>query len=160
MIFMIVAMDNERAIGKGGAIPWKLPQDIRWFRDITIGHTVVMGRKTLESIGGALKGRENIVLSRNPVFSVSGCHVMRSVEGVLLCNCGGAEMFIIGGEQVYRQFMPYTDRIYITEIDHRFGGDRFFPSVLTSEWREIWREKGVKEDDNPYDYRHLIYERR
>ncbi len=69
-------------------------------------------------------------------------------------------MFIIGGEQVYRQFMPYTDRIYITEIDHRFGGDRFFPSVLTSEWREIWREKGVKEDDNPYDYRHLIYERR
>jgi len=156
MIAMIAAVDLDGAISKSGVIPWRIPRDLKWFKYHTLENTVVMGRKTFESIGCALSGRTNIILSKNTSFEAAGCIVMRSVEEVLSIQKIQGNLFIIGGEQIYRQFMPYANMIFLTRIDNRFDGDKFFPKVNYEEWTEKHREKGVKDKDNPYDYWHIV----
>jgi dihydrofolate reductase len=159
MISLIAACDQQNAIAKDDVIPWEIPEDLKWFRDKTMGHTVVMGRNTFESIGGPLIGRKNIVLSRNTSYKATGCVCLHSVEEVLSIHNKKEEMFIIGGEEVYKLFLPFAEKIYLTKIEQNFEGDKFFPKLSDAEWAEKTRHKGVKDDNNPYDYWYIELER-
>ena len=126
MICIIAAYDKNRVIGRDGALPWSLKKDMERFKNITFGHTVVMGRKTYDSIGHPLKNRRNIVFSRDGLFSAEGCESCGSVDDILTL-AENEPVFIVGGESIYRLFIDYADILYITEIDAIFTGDRFFP---------------------------------
>jgi dihydrofolate reductase len=129
IISIIAAMADNRVIGRGGAIPWDIAADRRRFRELTMGHPVIMGRRTFESIGRPLPGRSNIILSRKPSFRAEGCIVANSLEDALLA-CGDAdEVFICGGEELYRQALATADRIFLTVIHQGFDGDAFFPPI-------------------------------
>ncbi len=126
MISLIVAMSQNRVIGREGQIPWHLSEDLKRFKQITMGHPVVMGRKTFESIGKPLPGRENIVLTRDPHFNPPGVTLIHAVDEILNMN---GEIFVIGGAEIYKQFLPQSDKIYLTLIDDEFDGDAFFPEI-------------------------------
>jgi len=155
MISLIAACDDENAIAKDDIIPWSIPEDLKWFKAKTLGHTVVMGRKTFESIGKPLVERVNIVLSTNPSYNAEGCICLHSLEDVLAKHNENDEMFILGGEQIYRLFLPIAGRIYLTRIEYRFGGNKFFPSLSNDEWEVTNKNKGLKNEENPYDYWHI-----
>jgi dihydrofolate reductase len=129
IISIIAAMADNRVIGRGGAIPWDIPADRRRFRELTMGHPVIMGRKTFESIGRPLPGRTNIVLSRKPDFRAEGCIVANSLEDALRACCGAEDVFICGGEELYRQALPMADRIFLTVVHHPCSGDAYFPPL-------------------------------
>lgn len=128
-INIIAAMAENRVIGCGRDIPWDLADDRRRFREVTWGHPVVMGRRTFESLAGPLRGRLNIVLSNHPDFHPDGCEVARCLERALELAGGADEVFICGGEEVYRQAMSLADRIYLTVLHRDFDGDVFFPEI-------------------------------
>jgi dihydrofolate reductase len=129
-ISLIVAMAQNRVIGRGGSIPWKIPGEQKLFKRITIGHSLIMGRKTHEDIGRPLPGRLNIVVSRRQDYRPAGCLVADSLEAALdLCPAGETEVFIIGGGQLFREALPMADRIYATVIPAAFPGDTFFPEI-------------------------------
>jgi len=155
MITLIAACDNESAIAKDDIIPWSIPEDLKWFKAKTSGHTVVMGRKTFESIGKPLAGRTNIVLSKNTSYKAEGCSSLHSLEEVLARYKDQDEMFIIGGEEIYKLFLPIVDKILLTQIEYRFGGNKFFPVLLNDEWEVTNKLKGIKNEENPYDYWHI-----
>ncbi|MFD0868862.1 MULTISPECIES: dihydrofolate reductase [Paenibacillus] len=156
---LIAAMDRNRVIGRDNDIPWKLPKDQMFFRQTTMGHPIVMGRKNYESMGRPLPGRRNIVLTRNPDYRAEGCEVVASPEEALALVAADPEVFIIGGEEVYRLFLPYAHRLVLTMIDHEFGGDTFFPEVNEEEWKLISVTPGVTDERNPYRYDFHVYER-
>lgn len=156
----LVAMDRNRVIGKDNDLPWRLPADLAYFKKKTTGHTILMGRKTYESIGRPLPNRLNVILTKNKHFTAEGCIVVHSVEEALaLMNKKEDEYFIIGGSDLFKQFFPYVDRMYITFIDEEFEGDTFFPEIDMSDWKLISKEKGKKDEKNRYDYEFLVYER-
>ncbi|OXM83673.1 dihydrofolate reductase [Paenibacillus rigui] len=162
MISFILAMDENRAIGLNNQLPWRLPEDLAYFRRTTSEHTVLMGRKTFESIGRPLPKRHNVILTRDPHFRAKGCEVVHSTDEIV--NKYGAsaeqeELFVIGGAEVYRMLLPYADRLYITEIAHAFEADAFFEPLHAADWTEVSRVKGPKDDKNPYDYEFVLYER-
>lgn len=159
MISFIVAMDKNRVIGRNNKLPWHLPADLAYVKKTTMGHPLLMGRKTYESIGRPLPGRTNIVFTRNPHYEAEGCVVVHSVEEAIR-KFGDGELFIFGGAVIYRLFLPVADRMYVTEIEHEFEGDTFFPEIDPAEWREISRVKGVRDEKNPYDYYFVVYERK
>lgn len=162
MISLLVAMDQNRLIGRNNQLPWHLPEDLRYFKKTTMGHTIIMGRKTFESIGKPLPGRENMVMSRNRNFQPEGCVVIHSWEPVMERNSRNPdqEIFVIGGQRLFEQAIAFADRMYITEIDEQFEGDTFFPAFDPSEWQLISKTKGKKDDQNPYDYSFCVYERK
>jgi dihydrofolate reductase len=160
MISIIVAMDKNRVIGAKNEIPWKLPADLRRFRDITIGHTVIMGRKTYETIGRALPHRINIVVTRQRDFAPAGCVAVDSIEKALAISSEIDEIFFIGGGEIYSQIMPRAERLYVTEIDAEFPGSVFFPEINPFEWRLMERITGKMDEKNPYEHKFVIYERR
>jgi len=129
IISIIAAMADNRVIGRGGAIPWDMPADRRRFRALTMGHPVIMGRKTFESIGSPLPGRTNIILSRDEAFRADGCSVARSLEDALLACAGAGEVFICGGEELYRQALPLAERIFLTVVHQDCDGDALFPPI-------------------------------
>ncbi|MBP2018386.1 dihydrofolate reductase [Symbiobacterium terraclitae] len=149
MIILIAAMDRNRVIGRDGRMPWRLPAEMRHFRRTTMGHVVVMGRRTYESIGGPLKGRTNIVLTRDRSFRAPGCEVRHSVAEVL---ADPRPLFVIGGAELYRQFLPHADEMILTRIDHEFQGDTFFPAWEASEWELVEATPHPRDDENPYDF--------
>jgi len=156
---LIVAMDRNGVIGAGGRLPWRIPPDLRRFKQITMGKPIVMGRRTHESIGRVLPGRENIVLTRDVRFAAAGCTVLHGREE-LLAHCAAApEIFIMGGAEVYRQFMDSADRIYLTQVHADFAGDTYFPELDRSQWREAEREDFAADDANPYPHSFVILER-
>jgi len=157
MITLIAACDDENAIAKDDITPWSIPEDLKWFKAKTLGHTVVMGRKTFESIGKPLTGRVNIVLSTNHAYKAEGCICLHSLEDVLAKHNENDEMFIIGGEQIYRLFLPIAGTIYLTRIEYRFEGNKFFPVLSNDEWKTTNKLKGLKNDKNPYDYWHIEF---
>lgn len=158
---MIVAHDRNRGIGKNNAMPWHLPADLAFLKKNTIGKTIVMGRPTFEAIGRPLPRRRNIILTHRADFKAEGVEVMHSLEEVIEANeREGEEWVIFGGSDVYEQAFPYADRLYITYIDESFEVDRFFPQYNVDEWQLMWKEKGSKDEKNPYDYWFQIYERR
>ncbi|NHM29240.1 dihydrofolate reductase [Bacillus sp. C11] len=160
MISFIWAMDEERAIGKNNQLPWYLPEDLKFFKRVTMGHPIAMGRKTHESIGRALPGRENIIITRNKGYKSEGCTVFYSVEDfVAYSRQIEDEIFVIGGAEIFKETFEYADKLYLTMIDYRFGGHTFFPEFNLSEWKLVSNEKGIKDEKNPYDYEFCIYVR-
>ena len=161
MISFIVATDENGVIGKNNQIPWYLPDDLKRFKKITMGHPIVMGRKTFESIGKPLPGRENIVLTKNKKLELKGCTVFHS-EKELIDYCKrlkDEEIFVIGGANLFKIFLPYVDRIYLTKIYKRFEGDVFFPEIDFTQYVISSKEKGIKDEKNPYDYEYIIYDK-
>ena len=152
IISLIAAMDQNRLIGKGNCLPWRLPADMRHFRKLTLGKPVVMGRRTFESIGKPLAKRTNIVLTRDPHFSVGGCIVARSVDEALREADGCEEVMIIGGYSVYKQFLDCAERFYLTQIHECFEGDVYFPAFELSDWCEVKRTGHEPNSDNPHSY--------
>lgn len=161
MISFILAMDENRVIGKDNQLPWHLPEDLKFFKQVTMGHPIAMGRKTHESIGRILPGRENIIITRQPNFKCEGCTVFYSVqEFVNYCRKQNDEIFVIGGAEIFKETFQYADRLYITMIHEKFEGDTFFLEFDESEWELNSSEKGIKNDKNPYDYEFRIYQRK
>ncbi len=169
MISLIAAVARNGAIGRNQQLPWRLPEDMRYFRETTSGKTVIMGRKTWESLPPAyrpLPNRRNIVVSRNPAYLPGGGDLACSIDDALRLAGDAAEVFIIGGEELYRQTMPLATRLYITEVAEECPGDAFFPVVASGEWREISRRVGRSRaagsalgDQAPaFDF--VVYERR
>ncbi|MBO9129348.1 dihydrofolate reductase [Bacillus sp. 165] len=156
MISLIWAMDDNCTIGKNNDLPWRLPADLGYFKKVTYGHPVVMGRKTYESIGKPLPGRENIVVTRNKEYQPEGVTVVHSLEEV---QAQEKDVFVIGGAQLYKQALPLADRLYVTHIHEVFEGDTYFPQFEKEEWQVITQEQGIRDEKNPYDYEFVVYER-
>jgi dihydrofolate reductase len=163
---IIVAAASNGVIGRNNALPWHLPGDLQYFKRITMGKPVVMGRKTFESIGRPLPGRTNVVISRDPGFSAAGVKVVASLEAALKLATdiamidGVEELVVIGGEQIYREALPMAQRIYLTEVHADVEGDAVLPPVRWEEWSEISRERHAASGTNPYDYSFVVFERR
>ena len=136
--FIIAALDRNGIIGKDGRMPWHIREDLAWFKKQTLGHKLIMGRKTWLSLGKALVGRENIVLSRDPGFSPSEAIAIRDFAD-LIAFCGSEECFVIGGEQIFRLFLDRASRLYLTTIKAEFEGDTRFPAIDRNDWRLIYR---------------------
>ncbi|MQR96202.1 dihydrofolate reductase [Fictibacillus phosphorivorans] len=149
---IIAAMDVNRVIGKDNDLPWRLPRDWKYVQEVTMGKTIVLGRKNFESIGRALPGRKNIVLTRKSNFSSQDCIILHSINDVLKICEGDEEVVIFGGEEIYTQFMPMVTKLYLTKIHHVFEGDTYFPEINEKDWKEISRVRGVKDQENPYTY--------
>ena len=158
MISIIFAMGKNNAIGYNNKMPWHLPADLAYFKKVTMGQPVIMGRKTFESIGKPLPHRTNIVITRDKSFSVDGCITADSIEKAKE-QVNGSEAFIIGGAEIYAAFLPIADKLYITEIDSDFEADTFFPKIDYAEWKLVSSQAGVKDEKNPYDYKFLVYEK-
>lgn len=158
MLSLIAAMGKNRVIGSNNRLPWSLPADLAYFKAITVGHTVVMGRKTYQSIGHPLTNRTNIVLSANPELQFAGCAMARTIDEILELS-KKEDLFVIGGATVYREFLPCADKLYLTLIDAEFEGDVFFPE-LDSKWCLVSRRRGTQNSQNPFRYDFLVYERR
>lgn len=132
---MIAAVGRNGEIGINNKLPWDIPEDMKRFREVTRGHTVIMGRKTHESIGRPLPNRTNIVISMDPEYKAQGCVVVNSVEDALLRSKNDGEVFVIGGGHIYEAALPYVDRIYLTEINADFSADTYFPKFDRNEWK-------------------------
>lgn len=156
---LIAAMDRNRLIGKDNALPWRLPADLQHFKRVTMGKPVLMGRKTYESIGRALPGRENIVITRNRDFTAEGCTVLHSIDEALQHAAQHDEVMVIGGANFYEQLLPRADRLYLTLIDGAFEGDAWFPQWNEGEWQEVASEAYEPDENNPYGYRFVTLER-
>jgi dihydrofolate reductase len=156
---LIAALARNRAIGRDNAMPWRLPEDLRRFKRLTLGHAVIMGRKTFESIGSPLPGRDNIVITRSRDWSPPGCAVAHSLDAALASAESRSEAFVIGGAQIYALAMPLAQRLYLTEIERDFDGDAFFPEYDRSAWREVSRERRVEGGAEGFGYAFVEYER-
>lgn len=157
---LIAAVSRNRVIGKDGDLPWHLPADFRFFKRTTTGHPLVMGRKTFESLGGALPNRTNIVVTRTKDYGGDGIRVARSLdEGIAMGRELDSEVFIGGGEAIFRDALPKADRMILTWIDEEFEGDTFFPEFDSKEWREVSREEHEPDEKNRWPYAFVVYER-
>ena len=145
LISLIAAIGRNRVIGKDNSLPWKLPEDMKRFKELTLGKPVVMGRKTFESIGKSLPNRKNIIITRDRNFSADGCITVHSVGEALKSAKGSEEIMIIGGEQIFKEFLPTANRMYLTFIDEDFEGDAYFPEYNENEWKEAKREEHKNE---------------
>ena len=159
MISIIAAVAGNRIIGKENRLPWRLPADMEHFKRMTSGHTVIMGRKTFESIGNPLPGRKNVVLSKDANFKADGCRVIHSLDEALEL-AKDEEVFVIGGAELYAGFMDYAERLYITLIGEDFEGDVHFPKIDTDNWILVSKVKGARDEMNPYNYYFLTYVKR
>lgn len=149
---IIVAMANNHVIGNQNQLPWHLPADLKHFKALTLGKSIIMGRKTYESIGKPLPQRRNIIISRQKDLSIPGCEVVGSLEDALTLIEGDAEGMIIGGSQIFLAALPLVSKIYLTVIQHDFNGDIFFPELDMSQWQEISREDHTPDEKNLYPY--------
>lgn len=157
-ISMIAAAASNGVIGANNRLPWRLPAEMAYFVDQTKGKTVLMGRKTFESLKGPLKNRTNVILSRTLADAPEGCELVRSAEEALM-RYGGEELMVIGGEEIYRLMLPYADRILLTEIGQAFEGDARFPELSPNEWKPVSRTPGVRDEQNDLPYEFVVYER-
>ena len=160
IISLIVAMDRNGVIGADGALPWHLPADLRHFRAVTMGKPIVMGRRTHESIGRPLPGRENIVLTRDRDYGSAGCTVLHSLDEVTQHCAGSGEIMIMGGADIYAQALPLAERIYLTRVQAAVDGDTYFPELDARQWRAISREDHRADEANPHAYSFIVLERR
>jgi dihydrofolate reductase len=159
-VSIIVAVaGSKRVIGKEGNMPWNIPEELKRFKEITLGHPIIMGRKTHESIGKALPGRTNIIITRDPAYTTAGCIVVDSLEKALQhakLVPGNDEIFVIGGGEIYKQALPIADKLYLTVIHQEIEGDTFFPDY--SEFKNVIKESDEYESDG-FKYRFLELER-
>ena len=153
MIALVVAMAENRVIGKENKLIWHLPADLKFFKNLTTGHPIIMGRKTYESIGKPLPNRTNIIITRQADFTAEGCLVAHSLtEALMMAQQLDSDIFVIGGAEIYKQAMFLADTIYLTEVHHTFEGDTFFPEIDSVLWQETSREEHKADEKNPYDY--------
>jgi dihydrofolate reductase len=157
---LIVARARNGVIGRDGELPWRLREDLAHFKRTTMGHPIVMGRKTWESIGRPLPGRRNIVVTRSADYAAEGAEVAGSLEAALARCAGAAEIFVIGGAELYAQALATAQRLIVTEIDADFEGDVHFPAPDRDTWRETAREHLVPTPERPFAMDFVIYERR
>lgn len=162
IISQIVATSLNNVIGKNNALPWKMPTDMAYFKNITWGHHIVTGRRNYEAEGKALPGRVNIVLTRNLDYKIpDGIVVQRFDDAIsIAAQVDEEELFVVGGAEIYKLAMPYTDRIYLTRIHANIEGDTFYPEPDWSEWKEISKESHKKDEQNPYDFDFIVFERK
>jgi dihydrofolate reductase len=157
IVSLIVAIDEDNGIGKDNKLPWHLPADLKHFKTLTTGHTIVMGRKTFDSIGKPLPNRRNIIISRQQDLAVEGTEVVQSLpEALNLCEDEN-EIFIIGGAQIFKYAMPLANILYLTIIHHTFEADTFFPEIDQKNWIEEQRTKYRSDDKNNYPYTFIKY---
>ncbi|MGG0791294.1 dihydrofolate reductase [Peribacillus simplex] len=161
MISLIVAMDQNRVIGKNNELPWHLPADLQYFKKVTMGHPIIMGRKTFESIGRVLPGRENVIVTRNQDFKAEGCVVLHDIEQIkTFADSRDEEVFVIGGAEIFKEILPVTDRLYITEIHETFEGDTFFPMIDENQWDKISSNSGSIDEKNRYAHDFIILQKK
>lgn len=157
MISIIAAIAKNGVIGNNNTLPWHLPVDLKYFRNTTMGHAIVMGRRNHEDIGKALPGRRNIVLTRDENFSAENCEIAHSIDEVLGMIDRKDETFIIGGAEIYLSFLPYADKLYITHIDVDVDGDVVFPKYNSGEWELESEETHAVDSKNPLSCRFSVY---
>ena len=156
MISIIVATSKNRVIGNNNSLIWKLPADLKRFKQITTGNTIVMGRKTYESIGKPLPNRRNIIITRDTNYLVDNCEIVNSIEeALMLCN---NDCFIIGGGEIYKQSIDIADKIYLTLVQEDFEGDTYFPEI-GKEWTKVIREDFEPDENNAHKYSFINYEK-
>ncbi|EIJ33669.1 type 3 dihydrofolate reductase [Thiothrix nivea] len=159
MLSLIAAIARNRVIGYEGGMPWHLPADLAWFKRNTLGKPIIMGRKTWDSIGRALPGRRNLVISRDTTFQPTGAERAASPDAALGMVEGVPEAMIVGGAQVYQHFLPHATRLYLTLIDADVLGDTFFPDYNQFQWRELEHHDHPADPNNPYPCTFLVLER-
>ena len=162
MLSIIVAKAKNNVIGKDNQLLWHLSDDLKRFKKLTTGHTIIMGRKTFESLGRVLPNRKHIVFTQNPDFKVNDenvqiVHSMLQIQEYIESQ---EEVFVIGGAMIYNLLMPYVKKMYVTEIDKEFDGDAFFSRIDETKWKEISREKGPEDEENNFIYEYVTYEKR
>lgn len=153
-------MAKDRVIGKANQMPWHLPADLKHFKSVTLGKPVVMGRKTFESIGRPLPGRQNIVITRSRDWQAEGVEVVHSLQEALQRAADAREVMIIGGGQLYVEALPHADRLYLTHIDLQVEGDTYFPDYAVYQWESVDTELHQPDEKNPYAYRFETWQRR
>lgn len=158
-ITLIVAAAENNAIGKGNGMPWHLPNDFKYFKEKTLNHSVVMGRKTFESIGKPLPERRNIVMTKNTNYLHEEVDVANNIDELLLYCRDEREIFIIGGAEIYKQTLPLAHKVLLTRVHTTVDGDAFFPELPANEWKLISAEKHEKDDRHAFDYTFEVYER-
>ena len=162
MLSIIVAKASNNIIGKNNSLIWHLPEDLKRFKALTTGHTIIMGRKTFESLGRVLPNRKHVILCNDMKMNVNdeNIEILEDISMLDKYINSDEENFIIGGATIYRLLMPYANKMYITEINQEFEGDVSFPEINKEEWNIVEVEKGLKDDKNPYDYNYVTYVRK
>ena len=158
-VSLIVAMARNRVIGINNTLPWHLPADLKHFKALTMGHHIVMGRKTYESIGKPLPGRTSVVITRNRELKIDGCVMSRSLQEAIAACGSDEEIFIVGGAEIFEQALSLTDTLYVTEIQQDIAGDTHFPVFDKKLWREVSREQHSQEIPQPLEYHFVTYQR-
>lgn len=162
MLSIIAAISDNNVIGKDNKLIWQLPEDLKRFKELTTGHTIIMGRKTFESLGKVLPNRKHIVLTRDTSYHIDNenVEIINDIEDLEKYIDSDEENFVIGGAIIYRQLMPKVDRMYITRIHEKFEGDAYFPVIDEEEWKLIKKIQGIQNENNIYNYEFLTYVRR
>lgn len=152
-IALVAALDEHRVIGRGGRLPWHLPADLRHFKEVTVGHPVIMGRKTYESIGKPLPGRLNIVLTRQRDYEASGCVVVSGLDEAIeeVDSANAQRAMVIGGSGVFRQALPRADVMYLTIVHGHYDGDTYFPEFASEQWEVVERKSRAADEENEAD---------
>ncbi|MDB5976588.1 MAG: dihydrofolate reductase [Nevskia sp.] len=158
LLTLVVAVSENGVIGRDGGLPWRLPEDLKHFRRLTLGNTVLMGRKTFESLGKPLEGRANWVLTRDPVFAPAGAQVFRDLDAALAAPPQG-ELLVIGGAELYRQTLPLASRLELTRVHAQVEGDTHFPDYDATQWRETARVDHVADERHAHAYSFLTLDR-
>lgn len=159
MISLIVAVSANGVIGRGDELPWHLSDDLKRFKQLTLGKPIVMGRKTFESIGRALPGRQNIVLTRQSEFAANDCDVVSSIDAAIAASGDAGEIVVIGGSEIYKLFLPLAERIYMTRVHIDVDGEVRFPELDEELWQETERENHDADDLNEYEFTTSVLER-
>ena len=158
-ISIIVAVAENNIIGANNQLIWHLSDDLKRFKALTTGHSIIMGRKTFESIGRPLPNRHNIVVSRNKSLQIEGCTVVSSLQDAIALCVEDSEVFVIGGGELYRQALPLASKLYLTKVHKSFEGDTFFPEIDMNEWREVYSEKAKPTDTDGLEFTFINLER-
>jgi dihydrofolate reductase len=158
-VSLIVAMSEDRVIGRSGGLPWRLPADLKRFKQLTMGHHIVMGRKTFESLPRMLPGRTSVVITRQPDYQPQGALVAHSLDQALQLAAADDEVFVIGGAEIYQLALPHANRIYMTRVHAKVDGDTQFPDFDEDQWTFARNERHARNEKNQYDYSFQVYDK-
>ena len=160
MLSIIVAVAKNNVIGKDNQLIWHLPEDLKRFKRLTTNHTIIMGRKTFESLGRVLPNRKHVILCNDAEMNIDdeNVEILDDISKLKKYKDSEEENFVIGGATIYKLLMPYADKMY-THINEEFEGDVYFPEISEKDWKITEREKGLRDEKNPFDYEYVTYER-
>lgn len=159
-VAIIVAMAKNRTIGLDNTLPWRIPADLKHFKKLTMGHHMIMGRKTFESIGKPLPGRSTVVVSRDRDLKIDGCTVVHSLPEAIATCARDPQIFVVGGADIYAQTLELADTLFITEIQQDVVGDAQFPEFDRTKWQEVSREQHSQQEPQPLEYHFVTYRRK